>query len=153
VQDTLEQLQTTQKELVRLRRQMAQRDFEALMAKVQTLGGVPVLAAQVNVADVDAMRAAITPNTILLVGSAPAYSQGVVDPIPEIAALAQEKGPRSSPSSHQFRKVAGRDATGAQMVVSPGGNAGGNWDGNALDALAAGRGGGPPGHAAQVRSR
>ena len=42
--------------------------------------------------DVNAMRAAITPNTILLVGSAPAYSQGVVDPIPEIAALAQEKG-------------------------------------------------------------
>jgi glutamate/tyrosine decarboxylase-like PLP-dependent enzyme len=42
--------------------------------------------------DVDAMRAAITPNTILLVGSAPNYSQGVVDPIPEIAALAQEKG-------------------------------------------------------------
>jgi sphinganine-1-phosphate aldolase len=43
-------------------------------------------------ADVEAMRAAITRNTILLVGSAPAYSQGVVDPIPEIAALAQEKG-------------------------------------------------------------
>lgn len=43
-------------------------------------------------ADVEAMRAAITPNTILLVGSAPAYSQGGVDPIPEIAALAQEHG-------------------------------------------------------------
>ncbi|MFZ5809756.1 MAG: pyridoxal phosphate-dependent decarboxylase family protein [Chloroflexota bacterium] len=41
-------------------------------------------------ADVEAMRKAITPNTILLVGSAPAYSQGVIDPIPEIAALAQE---------------------------------------------------------------
>lgn len=43
-------------------------------------------------ADVQAMRAAITPSTILLVGSAPAYSQGVVDPISEIAALAQEHG-------------------------------------------------------------
>jgi sphinganine-1-phosphate aldolase len=43
-------------------------------------------------ADVDAMRAAITTNTILLVGSAPAYSQGVVDPIPQIAALAKERG-------------------------------------------------------------
>jgi sphinganine-1-phosphate aldolase len=43
-------------------------------------------------ADVEAMRAAITPNTILLVGSAPAYSQGVVDPIPEMAALAQQQG-------------------------------------------------------------
>lgn len=43
-------------------------------------------------AKVDAMRAAITPNTILLVGSAPGYAQGVVDPIPQIAALAREKG-------------------------------------------------------------
>jgi glutamate/tyrosine decarboxylase-like PLP-dependent enzyme len=43
-------------------------------------------------ADVDAMRAAITPNTILLVGSAPQYPHGIVDPIPEIAALAREHG-------------------------------------------------------------
>jgi tyrosine decarboxylase MnfA len=41
-------------------------------------------------ADVDAMRAAITPNTILLVGSAPQYPHGIVDPIPEIAQLARE---------------------------------------------------------------
>ncbi len=40
----------------------------------------------------EAMRAAITPNTILLVASAPNWSQGVVDPIPEIAAIAQEHG-------------------------------------------------------------
>jgi sphinganine-1-phosphate aldolase len=39
-------------------------------------------------ADVAAMREAITENTILLVGSAPSYAHGVVDPIPEIAALA-----------------------------------------------------------------
>ena len=38
-----------------------------------------------------AMRAAITENTILLVASAPCYSQGVIDPIDEIGALAQEK--------------------------------------------------------------
>lgn len=43
-------------------------------------------------ADVDAMRSAITPNTILMVGSAPSYPHGVVDPIPELAALAQEHG-------------------------------------------------------------
>ena len=43
-------------------------------------------------ADVSAMRAAVTDNTILLVGSAPGYAHGVVDPIPQIAALAQEKG-------------------------------------------------------------
>lgn len=41
-------------------------------------------------ADVQAMRQAITENTILLVGSAPNYSQGVVDPIREIGKLAQE---------------------------------------------------------------
>lgn len=39
-----------------------------------------------------AMRAAITENTILLVASAPSYSQGVIDPIAEIGSLAQEKG-------------------------------------------------------------
>jgi glutamate/tyrosine decarboxylase-like PLP-dependent enzyme len=41
-------------------------------------------------ADAAAMRAAITPNTILLVGSAPSYPHGVVDPVAEIAAIAQE---------------------------------------------------------------
>ena len=39
-------------------------------------------------ADVGAMEAAIDDNTVLLVGSAPQYPQGVIDPIPEIAALA-----------------------------------------------------------------
>ncbi|MFN8640194.1 MAG: aminotransferase class V-fold PLP-dependent enzyme [Candidatus Binatia bacterium] len=43
-------------------------------------------------ADVDAVRQAITPNTILLVGSAVSYAHGVVDPIPELGALAQERG-------------------------------------------------------------
>jgi sphinganine-1-phosphate aldolase len=39
-------------------------------------------------ADVDAMAGLVGPNTVLVVGSAPQYPQGVVDPIPEIAALA-----------------------------------------------------------------
>ena len=43
-------------------------------------------------ADVDAMRAAVTKNTILIVGSAPAYPHGVVDPIRDLAAIAQERG-------------------------------------------------------------
>jgi sphinganine-1-phosphate aldolase len=43
-------------------------------------------------ADPAAMRAAITPNTILLVASAPCYSYGVIDPIEEIAVLAVEHG-------------------------------------------------------------
>ena len=43
-------------------------------------------------ADVDAMHTAITPNTILMIGSAPSYPHGVVDPIRELAALAQERG-------------------------------------------------------------
>jgi glutamate/tyrosine decarboxylase-like PLP-dependent enzyme len=37
------------------------------------------------------MAAAIDDNTVLLVGSAPQYPQGVVDPIPAIAALAAER--------------------------------------------------------------
>lgn len=43
-------------------------------------------------ADPAAMARAITPNTVLLVGSAPSYPHGVVDPIPELGALAQERG-------------------------------------------------------------
>jgi sphinganine-1-phosphate aldolase len=43
-------------------------------------------------ADIAAVRAAITPNTILIVGSAPSYPQGVVDPIAALASLAQEHG-------------------------------------------------------------
>ena len=38
----------------------------------------------------EAVRAAITANTILLVASAPSYSQGVIDPIDEIGKIAQE---------------------------------------------------------------
>ncbi len=39
-------------------------------------------------ADVAAMEAAVDDNTVLIVGSAPQYPQGVIDPISEIAALA-----------------------------------------------------------------
>jgi glutamate/tyrosine decarboxylase-like PLP-dependent enzyme len=43
-------------------------------------------------ADVEAMKAAMGPRTVLVVGSAPAYPHGVVDPIRELAAAAQERG-------------------------------------------------------------
>lgn len=43
-------------------------------------------------ADVEAMADAITENTVLMVGSAPQYPQGVVDDIPAIAALASDIG-------------------------------------------------------------
>ncbi len=43
-------------------------------------------------ANIDAMRAAITENAVLLAGSAPCYPFGVIDPIDEIAALAAERG-------------------------------------------------------------
>ncbi len=43
-------------------------------------------------ADPEAMRRAVTPNTVLMVGSAPSYPQGVMDPIPELAAIAREHG-------------------------------------------------------------
>src|SRR5256885_1213254 len=38
--------------------------------------------------DVDAMAAAVNDNTILVVGSAPQYPQGVIDPIPALADVA-----------------------------------------------------------------
>jgi sphinganine-1-phosphate aldolase len=43
-------------------------------------------------ADLADMETRITPHTVLLVGSAPQYPQGVIDPIEKIAALAQSKG-------------------------------------------------------------
>ncbi len=43
-------------------------------------------------ADVEAIRAAITPRTALIVASATSYAWGVVDPIEEIAKVAQEHG-------------------------------------------------------------
>src|SRR3984885_8676842 len=42
--------------------------------------------------DIDAMADACTDTTIMVVGSAPTYPQGVVDPITDIAALASERG-------------------------------------------------------------
>ncbi len=43
-------------------------------------------------ADPGAMAAAIDENTVLVVGSAPSYAQGVIDPIHAIAAAAAERG-------------------------------------------------------------
>lgn len=43
-------------------------------------------------ADVTAVSPSITPNTILIVGSAPAYPHGIIDPIAALAAIAQEQG-------------------------------------------------------------
>jgi len=43
-------------------------------------------------ADPDAVRRAITPNTILLVASAVSYAHGVVDPVRALAGLAHEQG-------------------------------------------------------------
>jgi glutamate/tyrosine decarboxylase-like PLP-dependent enzyme len=42
--------------------------------------------------DVGAVRAAINDNTALIVGSAPQYPHGVIDPIAELSALALERG-------------------------------------------------------------
>ncbi len=43
-------------------------------------------------ADPDAIAAAITPDTVMVVGSVPAFPHGVVDPIDQIAAVARARG-------------------------------------------------------------
>jgi glutamate/tyrosine decarboxylase-like PLP-dependent enzyme len=43
-------------------------------------------------AEPDLMKAVITPNTIMLVGSAPSFSQGVIDPIARLGDLALKHG-------------------------------------------------------------
>ncbi|HNQ06475.1 MAG TPA: aminotransferase class V-fold PLP-dependent enzyme [Tetrasphaera sp.] len=45
-------------------------------------------------ADPDAMRAAVDDSTVLLVGSAPSYAHGVIDPIAAIAAIGADRGIR-----------------------------------------------------------
>lgn len=53
--------------------------------------GMPIVTTPVTsdwTADVDAMAAAVDDDTVLVVASAPQFPQGVVDPVPEIAALA-----------------------------------------------------------------
>lgn len=69
------------------------RSAHAAFHKAAHLFGLTVRAADVRddwTADVDAMSALVNGHTVLVVGSAPQYPQGVVDPIPEIAALATE---------------------------------------------------------------
>jgi glutamate/tyrosine decarboxylase-like PLP-dependent enzyme len=43
-------------------------------------------------ADPAAMEAALSRDTVMMVGSAPAFPHGVVDPIPELGAIAERKG-------------------------------------------------------------
>lgn len=43
-------------------------------------------------ADVSAMERAITPNTVVMVGSAPSFPHGVIDPIPALADIAKRHG-------------------------------------------------------------
>ncbi len=43
-------------------------------------------------ADVEAARRAINRNTVVIVGSAPSYPHGVIDPIPELSRIALEHG-------------------------------------------------------------
>ncbi len=43
-------------------------------------------------ADVEATRKAITRNTAVIIGSAPSFPHGIIDPIQEMAELAREKG-------------------------------------------------------------
>ncbi len=43
-------------------------------------------------ADVDAVRKAINPNTVVIVGSAPSFPHGAIDPIPELSEIARQNG-------------------------------------------------------------
>jgi alanyl-tRNA synthetase len=52
----MDQLQTMEKTLTTLRRELARRDFERMLGKAQTVDGVSVLSAKVDVADVATLR-------------------------------------------------------------------------------------------------
>jgi len=61
-------------------------------AKYLNIKVVPITVDDTFRADVAALKKAITKNTILVVGSAPSYAHGVIDPITDMAAIAQENG-------------------------------------------------------------
>jgi sphinganine-1-phosphate aldolase len=58
--------------------------------------GLKLISVPVNektfVADVAAMRRAITPNTVALVASATNFPHGILDPVAELSAIAVEHG-------------------------------------------------------------
>ncbi len=63
--------------------------------KAAYLFDMPIVTTELDAdhaADVDAMAAVVDERTALVVGSAPQYPQGAIDPIPQIAALAQRWG-------------------------------------------------------------
>lgn len=66
----------------------------AAFHKAATYLGMKVVPARVDPgtfkADVAAVRSALSPNTVLLVASAPSYAHGVVDPVAEIGQVALE---------------------------------------------------------------
>ena len=62
----------------------AARYFDMKLVRVPVDGGYA--------ADVAAMAAAVTDRTAVLVGSAPSFPHGIIDPVPQIAALAAERG-------------------------------------------------------------
>ena len=67
-------------------------------------------------ADVDAIQAALTPNTILIVGSAPSYPHGVVDPIRELGELALERNLELQVAKEDIGKVIGRGGRTAMAL-------------------------------------
>ena len=52
----LDEAQSAQKEIARLRRELAQKELDALLARMETVSGVPVLAGALSNADADTLR-------------------------------------------------------------------------------------------------
>lgn len=52
----MDENQTAHKEIARLRRELAQRDFDALLAQIETVNGIPLLTGVLNHADGDTLR-------------------------------------------------------------------------------------------------
>ncbi len=124
VQDTLDQLQAAQKELTRIRREVARRDFETLMDSVQTISGVPVVAAQVSVADVDAMRE-ITDWYRARVHSGVIVLGAAIDGRPQIVAAVTEdltgRGLHAGKLAGAVAKVVGGGGGGKPTLAQAGG--------------------------------
>jgi alanyl-tRNA synthetase len=120
----LEELQAAHKELARLRREKAQHDFEALLSTVQTANDVQVLAAQVKVADVDAMRE-MTDWFRARIGSGVIVLGAAIDNHPQIVAAVTEdlikRGLHAGKLAGAVAQVVGGGGGGKPTLAQAGG--------------------------------
>jgi alanyl-tRNA synthetase len=113
-----------QKELEKLQRRSAHSQFESLLSQMQTVSGVPLLAAQVDVADVDALRQ-MTDWFRDKVGSGTAVLATIINDKPLIIATVTDdlirRGLKAGDLVREVAKIVGGGGGGRPNLAQAGG--------------------------------